>query len=309
MSNEKTNLHPRNIHRQAYDFDDLIIEVPELKHYVFENKFGAKTINFSISKAVKLLNKALLQKFYHVKDWDIPDANLCPPIPGRADYVHYLADLLAEDFGKIPKNKIIKLIDIGVGANLVYPIIASQSYQWQVLGTDINHDSLENAQKILNANPELSHLVQIKKQENPNFIFKNVIQPEEKFTLTMCNPPFHKSEEEAIKGNSRKTKNLNKNKTPKVNFNFGGQQSELWCDGGELAFVSKMIAESTAFSKQVLWFTCLISKKEHLPKLLENLKKINTIDVKVIDMAQGQKTSRILAWTFILKSERKSWVD
>ncbi|MFN3021256.1 23S rRNA (adenine(1618)-N(6))-methyltransferase RlmF [Chryseobacterium sp. TY3] len=307
MSDEKSNLHPRNLHRQAYDFDDLIIEVPELKHYVFENKFGAKTINFSISKAVKLLNKALLQKFYHIKDWDIPDANLCPPIPGRADYVHYLADLLTENFGEIPKDKSVKLIDIGVGANMVYPIIASQFYRWQVLGTDINETSLENAKKILKVNPALSSLVQVKKQTNPNFIFKNIIQVDEKFTLTMCNPPFHKSEEEAIKANFRKTKNLNKTKTPKVNFNFGGQQSELWCDGGELAFVTTMITESKIFSQQVLWFTCLISKKEHLPKLLENLKQINAVNVKVIDMAQGQKVSRILAWTFISKSEGKSW--
>jgi len=83
----------------------------------------------------------------------------------------------------------------------------------------------------------------------------------------------------------------------------------LWCEGGELAFVSKMITESKTFSQQVLWFTCLISKKEHLPKLLENLKKISAIDVKVIDMAQGQKVSRILAWTFISKNERNSWTN
>ncbi len=102
MSTEKSSLHTRNLHRDPYDFEQLISCVPELKHYVFVNAYQTTTINFSIPKAVKLLNKALLEHFYHVKNWDIPDTNLCPPIPGRADYVHYIADLLAESSGEIP---------------------------------------------------------------------------------------------------------------------------------------------------------------------------------------------------------------
>ncbi len=115
----------------------------------------------------------------------------------------------------------------------------------------------------------------------------------------MCNPPFHDSEESAIKGNLRKTKNLNKSKSPKTNLNFSGQQSELWCDGGELAFISRMIEESVLYSSQILWFTCLVSKKENLFKLTSLLKNAKAIEVRTIDMAQGQKISRILAWTFI----------
>jgi len=142
---EKSNLHPRNLHRNSYDFDALILCVPELKHYVFKNSFGSFTINFGIPKAVKLLNKALLQHFYGIKNWDIPDFNLCPPIPGRADYVHYLADLLAETFSTIPEGSSVKGLDIGTGANLVYPLIAHQSYGWKMVGTDVNLDSVINA--------------------------------------------------------------------------------------------------------------------------------------------------------------------
>lgn len=82
MTVEKSTLHPRNLHQNSYDFEQLISCVPELKHYVFINSYGTPTINFSIPKAVKLLNKALLQHFYAVKSWDIPEHNLCPPIPG-----------------------------------------------------------------------------------------------------------------------------------------------------------------------------------------------------------------------------------
>lgn len=307
MTTEKLSLHARNQHRDPYDFGELISCVPELKQYVFINSYQTETINFSIPKAVKLLNKALLQHFYSVQNWDIPDSNLCPPIPGRADYVHYVADLLAEKQKEIPTGTSIKGLDIGTGANLVYPLIANRSYGWKMLGTDINKDSLENAQQILDHNPDLSSVIQLKKQSDSHFIFKNILGPKDRFTFSMCNPPFHDSEESALKGNLRKTKNINKSKVQKPLLNFGGQQSELWCEGGELAFISKMIEESSLYSSQILWFTCLVSKKDNLHKLTSILKKVKAVDFKTIDMAQGQKISRILVWTFIPQKDRKDW--
>jgi len=304
MSAEKSSLHTRNLHRDPYDFDRLISCVPELKQYVFTNSYQTVTINFSIPKAVKLLNKALLESFYHVKNWDIPENNLCPPIPGRADYVHYIADLLAEQQGKIPTGLKIRGLDVGVGANLVYPLIAHQSYGWEMLGTDINEESLKNARQILDHNPGLLSGIHLKQQSQPEYIFKNIINPEDRFIFSMCNPPFHDSEESAVKGNLRKTRNLNKSKISKPLLNFSGQQSELWCEGGELAFITKMIHESFLYRSQVLWFTCLVSKKDNLYKLTTLLKKVKAIEFKTIDMAQGQKVSRILAWTFIPQQNR-----
>lgn len=304
---EKSSLHPRNLHRDSYDFQELISIVPELKHYVFTNAYETFTINFGIPQAVKLLNKALLLKYYDVKDWDIPEGNLCPPIPGRADYVHYLADLLAEENGEIPTGNSVKGLDIGVGANLVYPILAHHSYGWKMVGSDVNPKSLENAQKILNENPDLQSEIHLKLQSNSDFIFKNIISEGDRFTFSMCNPPFHDSEEAAMLGNRRKNNNLRKSKTQKTNLNFGGQYSELWCEGGEMAFIKKMITESVHFSSQVLWFTSLVSKKDNLHQLKTRLKNLNVLEFKIIDMAQGQKISRILAWTFIRKENRKNW--
>ncbi|EJL69811.1 23S rRNA (adenine(1618)-N(6))-methyltransferase RlmF [Chryseobacterium populi] len=305
MPAEKSSLHTRNLHRNPYDFDQLISCVPELKQYVFVNAYQTLTINFSIPKAVKLLNKALLQHFYNIQNWDIPEANLCPPIPGRADYIHYIADLLAGQQGEIPTGTSVTGLDIGTGANLVYPLIAHQSYGWTMLGTDINQDSLENARQILDHNPDLC--IRLKQQPDSDHIFKNIIDIEDRFMFSLCNPPFHDSEESAIKGNMRKTKNISKSKSRKPLLNFGGQHSELWCEGGELAFITKMIEESALYSSQVLWFTCLVSKKDNLYKLTTLLKKVNVAEFKTIDMAQGQKISRILAWTFIPQKDRKEW--
>lgn len=307
MPSEKSTLHLRNLHRNSYDFDSLISCVPELKHYVFKNDYDTLTINFSLPQAVKLLNKALLLKYYEVKNWDIPEGNLCPPIPGRADYVHYLADLLAEENGQIPTGNSVKGLDIGTGANLVYPLIVHQSYGWKFVGTDINPNSLDNAQKILEQNPNLSESIQLKLQPDSDFIFKNIIFPEDKFSFSMCNPPFHESEADAMLGNRRKNNNLRKKKVQNPKLNFGGQHSELWCEGGELEFIRKMIDESVLFSSQVLWFTSLVSKKDNLHQLITRLKNNNAIDIKTIEMAQGQKISRILAWTFIPTENRKDW--
>ncbi|MCY1661372.1 23S rRNA (adenine(1618)-N(6))-methyltransferase RlmF [Chryseobacterium sp. SL1] len=302
---EKSALHPRNLHRDPYDFEKLISCVPELKHYVFVNAYQSVTINFSLPKAVKLLNKALLLHFYKVQDWDIPEGNLCPPIPGRADYIHYIADLIGE---KDPQNSDIKGLDIGTGANLVYPLIAHRSYGWKMTGTDINENSLKNAEYILSQNPDLLSVIHLKKQPEPERIFKNIIDKEDRFAFSMCNPPFHDSEESAMKGNFRKTKNLKKSTVKKPLLNFGGQQSELWCEGGELAFITKMIRESALYSSLVLWFTCLVSKKENLSKLTFLLKKIKAVDFRIIEMSQGQKISRILAWTFVDPNKHKDWL-
>ena len=81
-------------------------------------------------------------------------------------------------------------------------------------------------------------------------------------------------------------------------LNFGGKAGELWCEGGELAFVRRMIAQSAGWSRQIRWFTTLVSKSAHLPRLHQALREVGAADVRTIDMTHGQKQTRILAWTF-----------
>ena len=92
---QKSELHVRNLHRSRYDFPQLMKTCPELAPFVSLNKYNDLSVDFSDPHAVKILNKALLKHFYGIQYWDIPQDFLCPPIPGRADYIHYLADLLS----------------------------------------------------------------------------------------------------------------------------------------------------------------------------------------------------------------------
>ncbi|PWB23078.1 23S rRNA (adenine(1618)-N(6))-methyltransferase RlmF [Flavobacterium sp. HTF] len=307
-NSEKNNLHPRNLHRSRYDFELLITNCPELKNYVSVNKHQIETIDFSDPKAVKVLNRALLQTYYGLEFWNIPSNYLCPPIPGRADYIHYLADLLAEtNNGNIPTGNSVLGLDIGTGANLIYPILGNAIYNWSFVGTDIDKKAIENCSKIIEANPKLIDAISLQQQTESRFIFKNIITPEDRFTFTICNPPFHASAEEANKSTSRKVSNLKEKKTLNPVLNFGGQNAELWCDGGEIGFVTQMIYESAKYKSQCLWFTTLVSKKENLSAIYKILKKINAVTVKTIEMSQGQKNSRIVAWSFMTENEQKSW--
>ena len=302
-------LHPRNPHRSPYDLNKLAAQVPALKAYIKPSPRGGLTLDFAQPAAVKALNQALLHDVYKIKFWDIPDGALCPAVPGRADYLHYLADLLAADNqGQIPEGSRIRGLDIGTGASCIYPLIGAQTYAWQFVASDINPVSVEVAQQIVQANAPVRKSIQCRLQESAQHIFSGIIQPKEFFHFTLCNPPFHSSLEAALEGTQRKLKNLHKSKrvaADKTILNFAGQGAELWCQGGELTFVKRIVEESVLFKQQCLWFTCLVSKKSHLPALRQTLDHCGAHEVKVVEMAQGQKQSRFIAWSFFTKEQRQ----
>jgi 23S rRNA (adenine1618-N6)-methyltransferase len=306
---EKSAMHPRNLHRGRYNFELLIAAKPELSLFVFRNAYGNDSINFADPAAVKALNQALLHQVYGIKAWDIPAQYLCPPIPGRADYLHYLADLLAElHDGLIPRGASVRVLDIGVGANCIYPLIGQREYGWQFVGSDIDAAALASALRIVDANG-LGVAIRLRVQNSPMAVFEGVIKPNELFDLSMCNPPFHASLAEARSGTQRKWKNLgveaNKKKIPVLNF--GGQGAELCCEGGEEAFVCRMVEESMRYRDNCLWFTTLISKSASLPGVYRAIKYAGAVENRTIEMAQGQKKSRIVAWTFLDGKQRQAW--
>jgi 23S rRNA (adenine1618-N6)-methyltransferase len=139
-------------------------------------------------------------------------------------------------------------------------------------------------------------------------LFAHVIRPGESFSLSICNPPFHASAEEAAAGTRRKNKNLH-GASPKAEsshaLNFGGRANELWYPGGEVAFIRQMIAESCARPGLCLWFTTLVSKHASLAPLERQLRNARVRDLRVIPMFAGQKQSRLLAWSFLPQEVRR----
>lgn len=297
----RQGLHPRNLHNQGYDFPALVKSHPALAPHVKPNAYGDLSIDFADPLAVKTLNAALLNRYYNIVDWDIPEGALCPPIPGRADYIHYMADLIG--IGHEQPN--IKLLDIGTGANGIYPLLACQIYGWQCVGSDINPQSLENVATITNHNPTLKDRFTLRTQHDKNHIFEGIIQEGEFFDISVCNPPFHASLDEALKGSQLKLNNLahsrgeQKAKTQSPTLNFGGMGAELWCKGGEQLFLKKLIRESQTYSTQCRWFSSLVSKSDNVKPAKKLIRKLGAVDIREIEMKQGNKVTRILAWTFM----------
>ncbi|MHA7057369.1 23S rRNA (adenine(1618)-N(6))-methyltransferase RlmF [Aquimarina sp. M1] len=291
-------MHKRNIHSSPYNFDNLIIKHKELSSYIIITPRGQKSIDFSSNKAVTALNKAILKYYYRVNDWNIPEGYLCPPIPGRVDYIHHIAALLERDH----KDAEIRGLDIGVGANCIYPILGSQVYQWKMVGADIDTTAVSSAKANIDLTPSLKNNIEIRHQKDNANIFEGIIKPDEYYHFSMCNPPFHSSETEATKGTLRKLKNLSVSeaKINTVELNFGGQANELWCNGGEALFIKRMIKQSVQYKDQVDWFTSLVSKKENLPKIYKQLHKLNAAH-QTVEMSQGKKQSRFIAWSFLKK--------
>lgn len=301
-------LHSRNFHNDRYDFKALIKTNLDLQEFVKPNKYGDLSIDFANPQAVISLNKALLAHFYGIKNYTIPNGYLCPPIPGRADYVHHIADLLAScNNGVIPKGKAVIGLDVGIGANGIYSIIGSSVYDWNFVGSDIEIESIKSVENIVNSNEILKEKIECKLQTNPENIFTGIIKADEFYDFTLCNPPFHKSLKDAMDGNKRKVQNLTKQKTIKNALNFGGKNNELWCKGGEIVFITNMIKESFEFKNNVLWFTTLVSKKENLPLIYKKLEDIKAKEIKTINMSCGQKITRVVAWSFFNNEEQKKY--
>jgi len=301
---DKDQLHPRNRHRGRYDFAELVQTSPALAPFVRANEFQDQSIDFADPAAVKALNQALLRHFYGVENWDIPAGYLCPPIPGRADYIHYLADLLAEsNDGTVPTGRTVRVLDIGVGANCIYPILGHQEYGWRFVGSETDAVALRAAKQLVAANPGLAGAIDCRQQPDPQHMLAGIIKPGEVFDATICNPPFHASAAEAAAATQRKTDNLGHVRRSAPTRNFGGQSNELWYAGGEEAFLRQFIAESKQLPKASTWYTALVSKKSTLISVYYFLKLAEAVQVKTIEMAQGQKKSRFVAWTFLTEEE------
>ena len=276
-------MHGKNRYRGKHDFTILVEVEPELADYLRVAPDGHTTLDFSASRAVYLLNRTLLKRDYGLQHWDLPEGYLTPAVPGRLDYIHLLADLA-------PQTE--RVLDIGTGASLIYPILGVREYGWHFVATDINPRSIKVARAIVQFNPGLRS-VAVRQQDDKNQIFTGILQPKEYFDVTMCNPPFHTDRPTALTAGRTKWTKLGKRDR---GLTFAGHDAELTTPGGETRFLRTMIAESSDYRKQVGWFSTLVSKRGYLRAARGQLDTLGVAEVQVLDLAQGNKRMRVLAW-------------
>jgi len=290
-------MHPQNPYTKRYDLTKLARHHSALQAYIVLNPSGEQTIDFSASMAVYELNRAILLADLKLADYNLPTGYLIPPIPGRLDYLLQIRDFLTGKLNIALDSK-LRGLDIGAGANGIYCILGAQHFNWAMVGAECDTRSLEIAIANMQRTKALQDKVEIRHQENKSFLFATIIQPQEQFDFTICNPPFHRSREEALKGSLKKLKNLGVATYNKEHsLNFEGQANELWCNGGEALFIKRLIKESVMFKDQVRVFTSLVAKADNLPRIEKQLKKAKA-NYHIIPMELGNKKSRIILWWF-----------
>lgn len=161
------------------------------------------------------------------------------------------------------------------------PLIGASEYGWRFVGTETDPAALRWAAKLVASNETTARLVECRLQPSTRECFRDVIRPGEAFDLSMCNPPFHASAAEAAAAAGRKRRNLGAGQTGTKGLNFGGRAGELWCPGGELGFVRRMIEQSRGYAGQCRWFTTLVSRSAHLPRFQEILRDAGAAEVRV----------------------------
>jgi len=340
--------HKRNSFQGSYDINRLTAAHPALHpHIIIQAHSGRQTVNWSNPESVRVLNTALLVADYgiHPQYADLlPMGALFPPVPGRADYVHHMADLLqrSNNDGNIPLGRQVVGVDIGTGASCIYPILATSIYGWRMIASEIDPTSIRSARDIVTANA-LEELIDVRTQERSSRIFDGVLHRGEVVDFTMCNPPFYTSKGAFQAENARKLRGLSRSNQSRRNVvrsmpafnstttsesstgmsnNFGGNDNELWCNGGEVSFVKNMIRESELYQDKCLWFTSLVSRKDNLPKIesIMNIKgksrrksgrrvrrQVDVQAVQHMSIGSGHKSSTIIMWSFLDEKQRQEW--
>ena len=297
-------LHARNRHLLGYDMARLACSHAALAPFLRTRPDGQQTVDFSDPAAVSTLNAALLVSDYSY-DFSLPPGHLTPAVPGRADYIHLLADLLAEDgTGEVPTGCSVVGMDVGVGASGVYPLVGHADYGWSFLGTDVSAASLSSCERLARRN---SVPLELRRQPEPRAVLRGVLQPTDRLAFTMCNPPFYASAEEASAAAARKWRGLGKGARKDATRSFAGQPHELYCDGGERAFVRRLIRESAAPERRAaaLWFTSLVSAAKSMPALRAELRDARPAATRELVLSTSNKGMRVLAWTFQGDAERR----
>jgi 23S rRNA (adenine1618-N6)-methyltransferase len=282
-------LHLDNPFNKNYNFNQLVRAYPRLESFIVPGKWGRKSIQFANPEAVEALNKALL-KWQFDLNWQLKEGNLCPAVPGRFDYLLYVRELI--DY---PEERRVQMLDIGTGASLIYPLLATAAFNWQCTASEVDKESLSYAKGLIRLNPCM-RTTSLRRQPYKSHVLKHVIEKGDFFDAVVCNPPFYKTQSDTERQNVRKNRNLHDRE--QLSQNFGGNASELWYKGGEEAFIKTMIAESAEFASQVGWFTTLVSDVELVKTIKRFIRKAGATEVKVTDMDHGNKQTRFIAWRF-----------
>ncbi|KLU82441.1 hypothetical protein MAPG_01513 [Magnaporthiopsis poae ATCC 64411] len=277
----------KNLYARGLDFRQLALEDADFAAVL--KKSGQ--LDFTDPVAFLQLTKSTLKRDFGL-DIELPADRLCPPIPNRHNYILWLKELLDSSSYDRPGGR-LSGIDIGTGASCIYPLLGCTQRPWEFIATDLDEKSLSYAAENVKRNG-LKHrirLVQRRVPEDPLIPLDELGVDSVDFVMT--NPPFYESAEEMDRLASSKMRPPDSACT--------GAPVEMICDGGEVRFVGRMLAESLRLRHRVRWYTAMLGKLSSLEILVDGLRATEGLaaNFAVAEFVQGTKTRRwAVAWSF-----------
>ncbi|KAF7713212.1 Uncharacterized protein PECH_001608 [Penicillium ucsense] len=280
----------RTLYKNEIDFAALALQSREFaKHLRFNDQ-----LDFHDEAAVRQLTISLLERDLglHV---ELPKDRLCPPVPNRLNYIIWIQDLLDTSTANIREHydpdREVAGLDVGTGCCSIYPLLGCKVRpRWRFIATDIDEQNVKTARENVSRNGLDSKIRIIKTNAEDPFFGLNVFK-QEKLDFTMCNPPFYASEHDML--SSAETKSH-------VPFSAcTGAAVEMIVEGGETAFVARMIEESRQLQDRIQWYTSMLGKLSSITALVEVLIEYGNNNYAVTEFVQGNKTKRwALAWSW-----------
>ncbi|KAK6525641.1 hypothetical protein TWF281_010695 [Arthrobotrys megalospora] len=282
-------MHPKNVYKTGVSFAQLAKEYPGLAKCLK----GTSSIDFHDPESIRQLAKALLKKEFKL-EVDLPEDRLCPGVPNRLNYILWLNDLLVDTHEErsSPGPLQVTGIDIGTGASAIYPLLGCAQFStWHFLATEIDAKSLASAATNISQNSLEDRITLLDVSSSSKILPEEITSHPQAIDFTMCNPPFYTSINDML--SSAKTKAV-----PPLSA-CTGSTTEMVTDGGEVAFVNRMVEESLKLREKVRWYTSMLGKRSSVEKVVEKLKESGVGNYVVGEFVQGAKTKRwAVGWSF-----------
>lgn len=310
-------MHQRNKHRDYLDYRDLAKKQKGLQRFVYVNRYGGASIDYSDPKALEELTRSLLAEFYQIT-WRLPDGYLCPPVPQRVDYLHVMADLLQQTLYEDVVPDVVanqppvhirglRGLDIGTGASCIYSLLGAREYSWRFIASDIDELALQHAEELVAEN-DLKQQIVLRQQKDPKLVLRGVLLKKDfSVAFAVCNPPFHESLERAQQAARDKWQRLGKELESK---NYQGREAELCCEGGEVGFVLRYINESSKvfYRTKCIWYSSLLSRHSSWQPVIDRLTKLGAKYRSFELSGAGHNVKWVVCWSFMTKSVRKTFL-
>ncbi|XP_053376165.1 RNA N6-adenosine-methyltransferase mettl16-like [Mercenaria mercenaria] len=277
-------MHPRNIYKtRKPDFKALSSKYDYFNEKVKVNASGKVILDFKDPAALRALFRALLEDDFGLAV-TVPLDRLIPTVPQRVNYILWLEDIIGKENGA-------KGIDIGTGSSCIYPLLGCRLNQWQFLASEIDDQNMYFANKNVASN-KMEDKITIKKVTEDTLLI-GLVDENEIYDFSMCNPPFYSDHLEAQGITS--ARNDDRSESSSIST---ASEAESIAWGGEVRFVTQMIEESLILKNKIRVYTSLLGKKMSLSLLKDVLQRKKVPKYASTEFCQGKTMRWGIAWTF-----------